>query len=272
MSNVHNRLPSASLENELPLVTVVTVVFNGAQFLEETIKSVVSQTYPNIEYIIIDGGSTDGTLEIIRKYEYAIDYWVSEKDDGIYDAMNKGIRLASGQWINFMNAGDSLDFDVSILCAYNATNIPLVYGDAIVIDNKGKISYRSGRAVTKADFFDSMPICHQAIFYSKQFIAPYDTRYKIISDRVMTYALMKNELKPQYNNCIQVKYLEGGMSYSNYNKRAREEVSFLRETNRLTLISFIKIHFLIYVKAPLYNYVNNTACLRALYIKFKRCL
>ncbi|MCI5150423.1 MAG: glycosyltransferase [Candidatus Electrothrix sp. MAN1_4] len=89
-----------------PLITVITVVFNGAQHLEETILSVIGQTYDNVEYIIIDGGSTDGTLDIIRQYEHAVDYWVSEKDEGIYDAMNKGIRLFNGNWINFMNSGD----------------------------------------------------------------------------------------------------------------------------------------------------------------------
>ena len=90
-----------------PLVSIVTVVYNGENFLEETIKSVINQTYENIEYIIIDGGSTDGTVDIIKKYEDKINYWVSEKDAGIYDAMNKGIEAFKGDYINFLNAGDS---------------------------------------------------------------------------------------------------------------------------------------------------------------------
>ena len=81
-----------------PLISVVTVVFNGELFLEETILSVLNQTYDNIEYIIIDGGSTDETVDIIKKYEYAIDYWVSEIDEGIYDAMNKGGKVAEGRY------------------------------------------------------------------------------------------------------------------------------------------------------------------------------
>ena len=89
-----------------PLITVVTVVYNGVEFLEKTILNVLGQDYPNIDYIIIDGGSTDGTLDIIRKYEDKISKWISEPDQGIYDAMNKGIKLATGEWINFMNAGD----------------------------------------------------------------------------------------------------------------------------------------------------------------------
>ncbi|NCR56260.1 MAG: glycosyltransferase, partial [Microcystis aeruginosa L211-07] len=79
----------------VPLVTIITVVFNGEKHLEQTIQSVISQTYNNVEYIIIDGGSTDGTVDIIRKYEEVIDYWVNEPDAGISDAMNKGISLAT---------------------------------------------------------------------------------------------------------------------------------------------------------------------------------
>ena len=88
------------------LISIITVVFNDKYGLEETILSVLSQTSENIEYIIIDGGSNDGTVDVIKKYEKSIDKWISEPDNGIYDAMNKGIALASGGFINFMNAGD----------------------------------------------------------------------------------------------------------------------------------------------------------------------
>ena len=100
--------------DDKPLVSIVTVVFNGEKYLEQTIQSVINQTYDNVEYIIIDGGSTDGTVDIIKNYEDRIDYWISEKDKGIYDAMNKGINLASGEWINFMNAGD-IFYDEKVL-------------------------------------------------------------------------------------------------------------------------------------------------------------
>ena len=91
---------------EFPLVSIITVVFNGEKHLEQTILSLINQTYSNIEYIIIDAGSTDGTLEIIKKHEENIDYWVSEPDNGIYDAMNKGIALSKGELIGILNSDD----------------------------------------------------------------------------------------------------------------------------------------------------------------------
>ena len=104
-SNSKFKIQHSTLD-KLPLISIITVVFNGEKYLEETIQSVINQTYPNVEYIIIDGGSTDGTLDIIKKYEHAIDYWVSEPDRGIYDAMNKGIVLKMGKWVAFLGAGD----------------------------------------------------------------------------------------------------------------------------------------------------------------------
>ena len=89
-----------------PLISIITVVFNGEKKLEKTISSVINQTYDNLEYIVIDGSSKDGTIDIIKKYEDKINYWVSEKDSGIYEAMNKGILASKGDYINFMNAGD----------------------------------------------------------------------------------------------------------------------------------------------------------------------
>ena len=91
------------------LISVVTVSYNAVSTIEQTILSVINQTYPHIEYIIIDGGSTDGTVDVIKKYADKITYWVSEPDKGIYDAMNKGLRRVRGDWCVFMNSGDKSD-------------------------------------------------------------------------------------------------------------------------------------------------------------------
>lgn len=137
-----------------PTITVITVCFNAVDSIEETIKSVVNQEYENIEYIIIDGGSTDGTLDIIKYYaeggkEFgkhinSVKYWISEPDEGIYDAMNKGVDLATGDFINFMNAGDTFVDKNTIKNAVSLfpENIEVIFGDSIEKDNNGSLFYK----------------------------------------------------------------------------------------------------------------------------------
>lgn len=114
-------------------ISVITVCYNAILGIEKTIMSVLSQTYPNIEYIVIDGGSTDGTVDIIKKYADRIAYFVSEPDGGIYDAMNKGIKAATGEWINFLNAGDTFASNDAIKesLSIDTEGIDVIYGDSI---------------------------------------------------------------------------------------------------------------------------------------------
>ncbi len=113
-----------------PLVSIITVVYNGAKTLEQTIQSVISQTYKNIEYIVIDGGSSDGTLDIIKKYEDRITYWVSGPDSGIYDAMNKGIRKSHGEIIGIINSDDYYEKETAaaVVNEFKAHPDTVIYG------------------------------------------------------------------------------------------------------------------------------------------------
>lgn len=123
-------------------ITIVTVTFNAEDFLEKTIKSIINQDYKNIEFIIIDGGSKDNTVNIIKKYSHHINYWISELDNGIYDAMNKGIDVATGEWINFMNAGDSF-YNNKILSNISKyfINHDVIYGGTQIIKENGENTY-----------------------------------------------------------------------------------------------------------------------------------
>jgi len=168
-----------------PRITVVTVVFNGSETLERTILSVIGQTYKNIQYIIIDGGSTDSTLDIIRKYEHAIDRWVSEPDGGIYDAMNKGVRYASGNWINFMNGGDEFAGPgvLSGLADRLVDSLDLIYGD-VEVQNKDlcvtvKPSSRNNHIPIRG-----MLACHQSIVFRTEWFRryPYNLDYDLAAD------------------------------------------------------------------------------------------
>lgn len=151
-------------ENVVPLITVVTVVYNGVEDLEKTIQSVLNQTYPNIEYIIIDGGSTDGTIDIIKKYQGRLAYWVSEPDEGIYYAMNKGIQKATGEWIHFRNCGDYFfDIDAVEKMFSNpvANEVMLLHGDCRVINKDGYVDMQP--PILYRSYKKGMPVFHPSI-------------------------------------------------------------------------------------------------------------
>lgn len=163
-------------------ISVVTVCYNAVKELERTMLSVLNQTYDNVEYIVIDGGSTDGTVEIIKKYADRLAYWVSESDKGIYDAMNKGIKVATGEWINFMNAGDSF-VDEEVLTKVFGQNdykdIKCLYGNINAI-RSGVINEEI--ALESYMIPHRMPCSHQAVFIKRDNDIYFDLKYKFASD------------------------------------------------------------------------------------------
>lgn len=164
-------------------VSIVTVSYNSAATIEETILSVLGQVYPGIEYIVIDGGSNDGTLDIIRKYSDSISYWVSEPDGGIYDAMNKGIAAATGDFIQFLNTGDCLaDKDaVATFVSHIDPDTDIAYGDLLCRTSVG--DYLQERpALSTMRRYDVIP--HPATLVRLSFHKgmPFDTSFKIAAD------------------------------------------------------------------------------------------
>lgn len=160
-----------SLPNK-PLATIITVVLNGEKYLEETIQSVISQSYGNVEYIVIDGGSIDGTIDIIKKYDDKLDYWVSEKDEGIYDAMNKGISVATGEVIGIINSDDWLEPDSIEKVVDVSSTIPeeefVVHGKIALYDANNKfVGHHSPKNIPGYHLF-STPFKHPAMFVSKK--------------------------------------------------------------------------------------------------------
>lgn len=175
-------------------VTIVTVTRNEAGNLRETIESVVSQTYQNREYIVIDGGSTDGTREILKKHDNVIDDWVSEPDKGIFHAMNKGSKMATGEWIIFLNSGDVFSDDNVLKNVFSADipqEIDVIYGDTVY--SYGKEEYKEFRKSKELrNFWKGMVTSHQSFFIRKRTMdhRPFDTSYKIASDFNQLYALL----------------------------------------------------------------------------------
>lgn len=229
-------------------ISVVTVCYNAASAIEATILSVLNQTHPDVEYIVIDGGSTDGTVDIIRKYSDRLAYWVSEPDKGIYDAMNKGIAFATGDYINFMNAGDSFVSDdavSSVVRVAQGNNYGVIYGDAIVVD--GDFRYTS-KALPLTGLRHKSCICHQAAFISNvKDVLFYDTKYKIASDYDLFARYYFNcNYEFYYLNAPVCLYSAGGLSDGNiltikeFRKISRKYCISERETVRyyFTLTSY----------------------------------
>lgn len=151
--------------NHQPFISIITAVRNNGNTLEKTIKSIISQTYKNLEYIVIDGASTDGTLDIIRQYEDQISYWISEPDVGIYDALNKGIKKATGDWLYFIGADDVLDSPNvidSIFSNQLLDDFDIIYGDVMI----------GSRRLAKGVFGEILKlkntIQHQGTFYNRR--------------------------------------------------------------------------------------------------------
>ena len=165
----------------LPLITIITVVFNGAEYLEQTILSVLNQTYNNIEYIIIDGGSSDGTVDIIKKYEDRIDCWISEKDDGIADAFNKGIKLSNGEIVGIINAGDWYEID-AVSNIVECKEHDIIHGLIQLWDNDEK-SFIS--IPIQSQLRNSMSINHPSVYVKKEVYMKcgyFNKQYKLAMD------------------------------------------------------------------------------------------
>lgn len=201
-------------------ISIITAVFNAKNTVENTIKSVFNQAYPNIEYIIIDGGSTDGTVDIIKKYEDKISYWVSEEDGGIYDAWNKGLEKATGEWVCFLGADDQLVKDHTetymnyILEAKE--EFDYVMSKVDLVDKSGSFIRTIGKPYKWNAFKKRMCCLHTGSMHSKKYFDKYgyfDTKYRIVGDYEILLRA-KDNLKVGYIDKSTVKMQIGGVSDS----------------------------------------------------------
>jgi len=212
--------------NIKPLISVITVVLNGEKYLEEAISSIIKQTYDNIEYIIIDGGSTDRSLDIIQKYENHIDLWITEKDSGLYNAMNKGIALSSGDFVGFVGSDDYLYLNTleKLAKAAKKETIDYTVGSVdIILENgqlKEKILVLPNFLMQNRFIFD-MATHHLSFYVSRKIInkiGNFDENFNIRSDYDMTIRVISKS-KKKFNFTDSVgSFREGGVSgsYSSY--------------------------------------------------------
>ena len=200
-----------------PKLSVITIVFNNVRDIERTILSVINQSYSNIEYVVIDGGSVDGTLEILNKYRPRISIVISETDNGIYDAMNKGLANATGDYVLFMNSGDEIYAPDTVEKIFSThPDADIYYGETEMFDENwkslGQRRHKAPLQFTWKDFKHGMSISHQAIYIRRAITTLYDTNYKLSADIDWILRAAKNAKKIVNTKMYVAKYLVGGMS------------------------------------------------------------
>lgn len=220
--------------HEKPVVSIITSCLNCENTIEKTIQSVLCQTYPNIEYIIIDGGSTDGTLNIIQKYKSEIAKIISEPDSGVYYGMNKGIVHSTGEILYFLNSGDLLynnDIIVKIMDVFSDPNIFGVYGNVEVLNDYRKNKLIRGCKVTPNKLV-YRHIFHQALFvrhFLFNEIGMYSTSFKLSSDHdFIVKSIKKYPDRFLYLNKIIAIYRDGGMSCKMMDKGKIEDLKIIK--------------------------------------------
>ena len=223
----------------LPKISIITVTYNAEALLERTLKSILTQTYPNKEYIIIDGNSKDNTINIIQKNAHYLDFWLSEPDQGIYDAMNKGIRQASGDYIVFMNAGDTFYKEDTLEKIFeNNTWADIYYGEAQMIkpdtlEPAGLRSeftpHRLPENLTWQSMAWGMVVCHQAILVKTTLIEDFDLAYQYSSDIDWVIRMLKKAKTIENTHQIIATYLLGGLSAQKRKKSLKERYQILKK-------------------------------------------
>lgn len=219
---MHNRLN--------PRFSVITVTYNAGKVLEDTIQSIMTQTYKHIEYIIIDGGSKDNTLAIIDKYRDHVHTLISGPDKGLYDAMNKGIAVATGDYLCFLNAGDSFHEDDTLqlmLHSITGSNLPdVLYGETALVDNEGHfVGMRRLSAPENLNwksFKQGMLVCHQAFFAKRELVEPYNLSYRFSSDFDWCIRVMKKAKTLHNTHLTIIDYLDEGMTTQNRKASLKE--------------------------------------------------
>jgi glycosyltransferase involved in cell wall biosynthesis len=235
------------------LVSIITVTYNAEQFLERTIRSIIGQTYPHIEYLIIDGASTDGTLAIIQQYEKHISVWISEPDRGLYDAMNKGLTRASGKYVWFMNAGDEIHdaHTLERIAAKFSENGDVYYGDALFVspDNR-ELGLRSVLTPHKLplnlswrDMRLGMVVCHQSFIVRRSIAPPYEPAYRYSADVDWEIKCLKRAGKVVFVEGVLSRYLTGGFSRKHLRKSLLDRYAVLQK--HFGTLGALKNHLLI---------------------------
>lgn len=208
-----------------PKFSIITVTYNAASVIEPTLRSIMAQTYGNIEFLLIDGASKDNTVDVVRLSGIAVAHLVSEPDNGLYDAMNKGIEAATGDYLCFLNAGDAFHtpdtLERVVAAIAGETELPdVLYGETAEVDDEHRFvrmrRLQAPEQLTWRSFKQGMMVCHQA-FYARRTIVPmYDLKYRYSADVDWCIKVMKQSKKMLNVHLTVVDYLQNGLSLQNH--------------------------------------------------------
>ncbi len=240
---------------DTPTLTVITVVYNNVRDIERTIRSVIHQTYPQIEYIIIDGNSIDGTVDVIKRYAGHISQWISEPDKGIYDAMNKGLSHATGDYVLFMNSGDEIYAEDTVAQVFaSAPDADIYYGETEMYDEDWQSLGLRRHAIPThfnwRSFRFGMSISHQAIYIRRSIVGRYDPRYQLSADIDWIISAAKKANKIVNTRRLVAKYLVGGMSKKRHWQSLKERFRIF--TKHYGLLPNIMNHLIIALNLAVY--------------------
>lgn len=241
-------------------VSIITVTYNAGKLLQNTIDSIKNQSYKNIEYIIVDGKSKDNTLDIIDENRKFITNFISEKDKGIYDAMNKGLNLATGDYVWFINSGDEI-FDSNILekVLKNSDGADAYYGDVLYINEKKenlgtRTLKKPPKELTWRNFINGMVVSHQSIIIKREKCVNYNPEYKFCADLDWMIGSLKKCNNVINTNLILSKFLIGGFSKENIIPSNKERIKILK--NYFSYTEILKSHIDLSFKFAKY-YITN---------------
>lgn len=221
-----------------PTFSIITVVFNGEAHIESTIQSVINQTYPQVDYLIIDGASKDSTVDIIKKYaeKYPL-RWLSERDKGLYDAMNKGLKMAKGDFVLFLNAGDRLISKDTLekIAGYATSETDILYGETMLVDDNYKhMGTRTALTVQKLpaqltwqSLKQGMVVCHQSFLPSLN-ITPDYLENNLAADIDWVIKCLKKAKTITHTHVLISEYLMGGISKKQHQQSLKDRYHILK--------------------------------------------
>ena len=238
-----------------PKISIITVVFNGRDLIGRTVNSVLSQSYSNIEYIIIDGASSDGTLSVLEQFRSNIHKIISEIDSGIYDAMNKGLKNATGEYVLFLNAGDELYTTDTLSDIFSLGEADVYYGNTAIVNEHGTML--SDRRLAPPEELDwkslryGMCVSHQSFIAKRSICGYYDLNYKISSDIDWVIDVLKKADKITNTKNYISKFLEGGTSNKQMKTALKER--FVIMSKHYGFIPTVFNHFYILLRYPFHK-------------------